>query len=104
MPDKVFLEKSKEYTPWLLLDYAVQHGLWLQDNGLWAGRKLPSQYMAVPHPEEQSRAASLSGDTLRGDIQRALDLGANYVLIFSSDLSNPANLTTLNWATSKIAV
>ncbi len=98
MPDKVFIEKSKAYTPWMLLNYAVQHGLWLQDNGLWSGRKLSSQFMAVPHPEEQSQAASLSGDTLQSDIQRALDLGANYILIFSSDLNNPANLGALQWA------
>lgn len=101
MPDKVFIENSKDYTPWMLLNYAVQHGLWLQDNGLWSGRKLSSQFMAVPHPEEQSRAASLSGDTLQSDIQRALDLGANYIMIFSSDLNNPANLHALKWASTK---
>lgn len=103
MPDKVFLEKSKQYTPWLLLDYAIQHGLWLQDNGLWSGRKLPPQFLSVPHPEEQSQATSLSGDTLHDDVQRALDLGANYILIFSSDLTNPANLATLQWASATVA-
>jgi hypothetical protein len=103
MPDKVFMEKTKGYTASMLLNYAVQHDLWLQDNGLWSGRTLSPQFMAVPHPEEQSQAASSSGDTLQSDIQRALDLGANYILIFSSDLNNPTNRGTLQWAASKIA-
>ena len=103
MPDKVFIGNTKGYSGSLLLDYAVKHGIWLQDNGLWTGRILPSQFKAVPHPEEQSRPTSQSGDKLRGDIQKALDLGANYILIFSSDLNIAANLATLQWAASQVA-
>jgi Beta-galactosidase len=103
MPDKVFLEKTDGYTEALLLDYAVLHGLWLQDNGLAANRQLAPQFLAVPHPEEQIASTDDTGDTLLGDIQTALDLGANYILVFSTDLKKPGNQSVLKWAASKVA-
>lgn len=102
MPDKVFMEKSKGYTAALLLNYAVQHGLWLQDNGLVKNRELPAQFMRVPHPEEQTGATTSTGDKLQDDIQRALDLGANYILIFGTDLKQLSNQSALRWAAAKI--
>src|SRR5690348_15267441 len=98
MPDKVFIEKTKGYTAALLLDYAIQHGLWLQDNGLFKNRQLPSQFMRVPHPEEQTASTAVTGDTLQADIQQALNLGANYILVFGTDLKQLNNQTTLRWA------
>lgn len=102
MPDKVFMEQTPGYSARLLLDYAVGHGLWLQDNGLARDRQLPSQFLKVPHPEEQIGATASTGDTLQEDIQTALDLGANYILIFTADLKNPANQDTLQWADSLV--
>lgn len=102
MPDKVFMEKSDQYKASLLLDYAVQHGLWLQDNGLSADRQLPSQFMQVPHPEEQIGSTAQTGDELQADIQRALNLGANYILIFGTDLKQLRNQDALRWAASKV--
>ncbi len=102
MPDKVFMEKTPGYTAGLLLDYAVLHGLWLQDNGLAEDRQLPPQFLAVPHPEEQIASTAETGDTLLGDIQRALELGANYILVFGTDLKQLANQDTLRWAASKV--
>ncbi len=102
MPDKVFMESQPGYSAALLLDFAIQHGLWMQDNGLWADRQLPSQFMAVPHPEEQIGSTANTHDTLQQDIQRALTLGANYILIFNTDLKNYSNQTTLKWAASKV--
>ncbi|HEY6542855.1 MAG TPA: hypothetical protein VIZ18_18065, partial [Ktedonobacteraceae bacterium] len=101
MPDKVFMEKSDHYTPSLLLNYAVQHGLWLQDNGLTQNRILSPQFLQVPHPEEQIGSTAATGDKLQADIQRALNLGANYVLIFGTDLKQLSNQATLKWAASK---
>jgi Beta-galactosidase len=102
MPDKVFMEKTDGYTAALLLDYAVRHDLWLQDNGLADDRQLPAQFMQVPHPEEQIGSTAQTGDTLQSDIQRALNLGANYILIFGTDLKQLGNQATLKWAASKI--
>ncbi len=102
MPDKVFMETTNGYSAALLLDYAVQHGLWLQDNGLAQNRILSPQFFAVPHPEEQIAATNVTGDTLKGDIQKALDLGANYILVFSTDLKQSVNQATLKWAASKV--
>ena len=102
MPDKVFMEKSDQYNAAMLLDYAVQHGLWLQDNGLAADRQLPSQFMKVPHPEEQIGTTESTGDTLQQDIQRALNLGANYILVFGTDLKQLSNQAALKWAASKV--
>ncbi len=103
MPDKVFMENTAGYTAALLLDYAVQHGLWLQDNGLAAHRVLPPQFMMVPHPEEQIAATNVTGDTLYGDIQQALALGANYILVFGTDLKQLGNQGALKWASSLVA-
>ena len=103
MPDKVFMEKSNGYSGKMLLDYAVQHGLWLQDNGLSKNRELPSQFMQVPHPEEQIGSTADTGDTLQADIQRALNLGANYILIFGTDLKQLSNQAALRWAAAKVA-
>lgn len=98
MPDKTFIQKIKGYNEGLILNYAVKHGLWLQDNGLTAGRKLSKQFMAVPHPSEQRQSTTQSGDSLQSEIQRALDLGSNYILIFSNDLNKPANQAAIHWA------
>jgi Beta-galactosidase len=103
MPDKVFMEKTPGYTAALLLNYAVQHGIWLQDNGLAANRVLPSQFMQVPHPEEQIAATNVTGDTLKADTQKALGLGANYILVFGTDLKQSINQATLKWAASLVA-
>jgi Beta-galactosidase len=103
MPDKVFIESEPGYSEAMLLDYAVLHGLWLQDNALAADRQLPPQFLAVPHPEEQIASTSDTGDTLLEDIQKALDLGANYILVFNTDLKQLSYQATLKWATSKMA-
>lgn len=103
MPDKVFMEKQDGYSGKMLLDYAVQHGLWLQDNGLAKDRQLPSQFMQVPHPEEQIGTTEQTGDTLQQDIQRALNLGANYILIFGTDLKQLDNQAALKWAAAKVS-
>ena len=102
MPDKVFMENSGGYSASMLLNYAVQHHMWLQDNGLAQNRVLPSQFFQVPHPEEQIASTTATGDTLQGDIQTALNLGGNYILIFGTDLKQSSNQATLKWAASKV--
>jgi Beta-galactosidase len=100
MPDKTFIGETAGYHESLLLNYAAQQGLWEQDNGLFAGRTLPSIWMTVPHAEEQIAPTKQTGDTLLADLQTALNLGANYVLVFTSDIDNPANQSALQWAAS----
>jgi hypothetical protein len=102
MPDKTFIEKADGYNEALLLNYTVLHGMWLQDNSLVTGRTVPPQYLTVPHPEEQLAATTSTGDTLKGDIQSGLNLGGNYILVFSTDLKISANLATLLWAASLV--
>lgn len=103
MPDATFIGKTAGYTESLVLDYAVAHQLWLQDNGLSTNRTLGQQFFQVPHPEEQVAQTSQTGDSLQQDIQTALNLGANYILIFSSDITNPANKQTLQWVSSLVS-
>ena len=100
MPDKTFIDRTPGYQESLLLDYAVKHGVWLQDNGLYANRTLPPIWMTVPHAEEQIARTKQTGDTLLSDLQTALDLGANYILVFTSDIDNPENQAALQWAAS----
>jgi hypothetical protein len=100
MPDKTFIDETSGYQESLLLDYAVKHGVWLQDNGLYADRTLSPIWMTVPHAEEQIARTEQTGDTLRSDLQTALDLGANYILVFTSDIDDPENQDALQWAAS----
>ncbi len=61
------------------------------------------QFQKVPHPAEQLNAAKATGDTLKQDIQTALDPGSNYVLIYARDIDDPANQQTLQWAASLVS-
>ena len=102
MPDRTFIGGSTGYNEALLLDFTVKNKLWLQDNSLVTNRTLAPQFMQVPHTEEQLRETSATGDTLLGDIQQGLNLGANYILIFIQDIHNPAYLQALQWAASLV--
>lgn len=98
MPDATFIGDTHGYQESLVLNYAVQHGIWLQDNGLQTDRLLPSIWMTSPHTEEQIAPASQTGASLQAEIQTALNLQARYILIFTADINNPANQQVLQWA------
>jgi len=102
MPDATFIGKTPGYRESLVLNYAVQHGIWLQDNGLVTNRTLPSVWMSVPHAAEQLAPTNKTGDTLQSELARALSLGASYILVFTTDINNPANRATLQWASAHI--
>lgn len=98
MPDATFIGNNHNYQEALVLNYAVQHHIWLQDNGLVMNRTLPSIWMTVPHTEEQLASTQQTGDSLWSDMQAALELQARYILVFTSDIQNPANRQALQWA------
>jgi hypothetical protein len=96
MPDKSFIGNTSGYKEDKVLDYVVAHNLWLQDNGLTATSSFKSdQWNKVPHMEEQRQETSQSGDSLLADLQNALKLGGNYILVFPNDIENSANQATL---------
>ena len=86
-----------------MLNFAIQHGIWLQDNGLVASRTLPAIWMSVPRAMEQVASIKATGETLQSELQIALNLGASYILVFTSDINNPANRLALQWAAAKLA-
>jgi hypothetical protein len=95
LPDSSFIGKTRGYGESMVIDYAVSHNLWLQDDGLIANRTLDPRWMKVSHIEEQRQVTQQSGDTLQEDLQAALDLKATYILVFADDINNASNAATL---------
>jgi hypothetical protein len=102
LPDATFIMKGKGYGESMVLDYAVSHNIWLQDDGLIANRSLPSQWKKVPIISEQRQNTDQSGDTLQQDIQAALQDNSVIVLIFASDLSKSENQPVLQKAAALV--
>jgi hypothetical protein len=94
MPTSSFIGKTGGYNESLVVNYAVSHHLWLQDNGLIPNRTLSGPWKQVPIIEEQRNQTSVSGDSLQADLQAALNVGATYIMVFESDISS-ANQATL---------
>jgi hypothetical protein len=100
MPDATFIGQDKGYSESMVLNYAVSHSLWLQDNGLIANRTLPSVWKKVPVIAEQRNATDQSGDTMQQDVQAALQNNAVVLMVFASDIAKSANQTALAQAAS----
>jgi hypothetical protein len=102
MPDATFIGNTPGYNEQLVLNYAVAHNLWLQDNGLVANRTLPAQWKRVPVVAEQRNATDLSGDTMQQDVQAALQNNAVILMVFASDIAKSANQLALQQAASMV--
>jgi hypothetical protein len=85
-----------------VLNYAVAHNLWLQDNGLIANRTLPAQWKQVPVISEQRNTTDLSGDTMQQDVQAALQNNAVILMVFASDIAKGANQPALQQAAALV--
>jgi Beta-galactosidase len=95
MPNSSFIASNTGYKDDLVLDYAVSHNLWLQDNGLVANRTLPTVWKKVPVIEEQRNATDQSRDTMQQDVQTALQNNAVVLMVFASDIAKSANHAAL---------
>lgn len=98
MPDASFIGGTKGYDESLVVDYAMKYNIWMQWNGLVAGAKLAGSLANVPKGHllcEQLNAAGQNKRSLDADLQTAVNLGAVAVLVFTSDLEDPANAATL---------
>jgi hypothetical protein len=96
LPDASFIGKDQGYSESMVLDYAVAHNIWLQDDGLAADSKpLSSQWKKVPVISEQRQETDQSGDTLEQDVQLALQHNSVILLVFASDLSKSENQPVL---------
>jgi hypothetical protein len=103
MPDATFIAKEAGYKEALVLDYAVAHNLWLQDNGLIANRTLPSEWTKVPVIAEQRNPTDQSGDTMQQDVQSALQNNAVVLMVFASDIAKSANHPALAQAAAMVS-
>jgi hypothetical protein len=95
LPDSSFIGNTSGYNEQMIRDFAISHGIWLQDDGLKTGYTLKGNWKGVPLILEQRNDTATSGDTLMSDLQTALDLGATYILVFSSDIESSSNQSTL---------
>ena len=95
LPDSSFIDKTSGYGESIVVDYSVNHGLWLQDDGLATGRTLQAPWFSVPRIEEQLVSTAQSGDSLQDDLQAALNLKASCALIYVDDINAPANASIL---------
>jgi hypothetical protein len=102
MPDASFIGKEKGYSENMVLDFAISHNLWLQDNGLVANRTLPDQWKKVPVIAEQRQQTDLSGDTMQQDVQAAIQNNAVILMVFSSDISKSENQPALKQAAAMV--
>jgi hypothetical protein len=102
MPDATFIGGTPGYNDRLVLNYAVAHNLWLQDNGLIANRTLPAQWKQVPVISEQRNTTDLSGDTMQQDVQAALQNNAVILMVFASDIAKGANQPALQQAAALV--
>jgi hypothetical protein len=97
LPVSLFIGKAKGFNEALVVSYAVQQHLWLQDNGLSADSEhtLPDDWHKVPLIAEQRSRTTQRGDTLQEDLQAALNEGATYIMIFASDIRRTENQSAL---------
>jgi len=103
LPNSSFIGKTEGYGESMVIDYAVSHNLWLQDDGLITSRQLDPRWLKVPHIEEQRQETRQSGDTLQDDMQAALNVKATYILVFASDINIPANTSILQETARQLA-
>ncbi len=108
MTTSTFLQyHDKVYTRALVEKYAVSQGLWLQINSL--DDSMPTSILTngsgalTTTVEEQRQSAGQSGYPALNDVKHGIELGARYVLVFASDLADPANADALDYARQHIS-
>ncbi len=105
MPDATFIGGTPGYNQMVILNYAVQYGIGLQNNGMVKGQVLRSRWLQVPFvvSEQRDRTAQ-SGDTLAEDLNTGMQQQARYILIFKADIIAPGAQSVLHeFATQAIA-
>jgi Beta-galactosidase len=97
MPNNSFLGKTAGYDEHKVVNWAIaqQPPLWLQNNGVIAGKKLDPMWLKTTIIAEQRQQTAQSGDTLAEDLQLMLNSGASYALCFEADLASSRNQATL---------
>lgn len=102
MPDASFIGGTSGYNEQKVIDYIIKlnnKNVWVQDNGLIAGKPLPSSLASLPKGwpilAEQRNDTATSGDKLDADLQTAIGNGATAILVFTSDLQAASNQATL---------
>jgi hypothetical protein len=96
MPDKTFLGNTPGYNEAKTLAYAVSKGIWLQDNGLLPGRSLPAPWGQTPVVSEQRNPTTQDGNSLAAELQAATVQHARIILVFTADLTNPADQAVIH--------
>lgn len=91
MPDKTFLGTTPGYDERKIVTYAIARGIWLQDNGVVPGRTLSTPWGQTPIIAEMRGPTSQTGDNLKADLNAALSEHPALILVFTTDLTNPAN-------------
>jgi hypothetical protein len=95
MPDSTFIGNDKSFSESLVVNYAVSHHLWLQDNGLIPNRTLKGPWTQTSVIAEQRASTSADHNSLQGELTAAMNLHAVYVMVFLSDIDDSTNQPVL---------
>lgn len=101
--DRTFFDGSGPYFNALMAWFKGQPNWGLQDDGLTSTQTLGAQWAGPPLALEQLNSAQTSGDCLCADIANGLDnLHGSYLLLYKSDIDNPANAAYLSQGASEM--
>jgi hypothetical protein len=107
LPDSTFISGGGQYIENTFTSYVLRMypQIWLQydslTNHMGSGQNVYKQ--AIQRPMEALAPAG-AGNVL-GYIQAALNIGANYILLFSADIksTDPRDIAALDWAVTQIS-
>ncbi len=101
--DRTFFDGSGPYFDALMAWFKDRPNWGLQDDGLSATQTLSAQWSGVPLALEQLNSTQTSGDCLCSDISNGLgNLHGSYLLLYKSDIDNPADAGYLNQAAAEM--
>jgi hypothetical protein len=101
--DRTFFDGSGPYFNALMAWLKGLPNWGLQDDGLTSTQTLGAQWSGPPLALEQLNSAQTSGDCLCADIANGLDnLHGSYLLLYKSDIDNPANAAYLSQGASEM--
>ncbi len=100
--DRTFFDGNATDIDTVMAWFKAQPGWGLQNDGLSATQTLSSEWSGAPLALEQLNSTQTSGDCLCVDISNGLDdLHGNYLLIYKTDIDDPANAAYLSQAAAR---
>jgi hypothetical protein len=94
--DKSFIDGNAGLDTDSMVDWLTSVDIWPQDDGLRQTTVYSDlNWLKSPHISEQYLSTTSTGDTLAGDFKAGMASKPTYMLIYGSDIENPANQSVL---------